>query len=122
MYKRIVAVLLSAMLALAVLGPGVATAGKSFKTKVTIARSPDFHGKVKSKKKACIKKRKVTLQVKTTYQTTFHTIGSTKSKNNGKWKRSANAISGASYRVKVKKKTKSNFVCRKATSPQIHIP
>src|SRR3954463_1364573 len=118
MNKRIVAVLLSAMLALGLLGPGVATAGKSFKTKVTINRSPDFHGKVKSKKAACKKKRKVKLQKKGTYQQSFNTIGSTRSKRHGKWKILTNAQSGASYRAKVTKKKLRHHKgkCRPATS------
>lgn len=124
MNKRIVAVLLSAMLALALLGPGVATAGKSFKTKVTIAENPDFHGKVKSKKRACIKKRKVKLQRKTQYEQSFTTIGSTKSKRNGKWKVSTSPISNAAYRAKVTKKKLRHHkgTCRRATSRIIVIP
>ena len=126
MYKRIVAVILSAMLLLAVVGPTLAPAAKSFKTRVTIAQgdNTNFHGRVKSKKKACIRKRKVTLQRKTTYQSSFHAIGSTRSKRNGKWKVNTKPVSQASYRAKVAKKKLRHHkgICKAAKSRTIVAP
>ena len=126
MYKRIVAVILSAMLLLAVVGPALAPAAKSFKTRVTIAQgdNTNFHGRVKSKKKACIKRRSVTLQRKTTYQSSFHSIGHTRSRKTGKWKVKTHPISQASYRAKVKKKRLRHHkgVCKSAKSRVIVAP
>jgi hypothetical protein len=126
MYKRIVAVVLSAMLVLAVVGPTLAPAAKIFKTKVTITQgdNTNFHGKVKSKKKACRKGRIVKLQRHTTYQTTFRTIGRDKSNRRGKWKVHTTPISQASYRAKVKKKRLKHHkgICKKAKSRVIVAP
>ncbi|HMC06564.1 MAG TPA: hypothetical protein VKG89_04120 [Solirubrobacterales bacterium] len=121
MTKRLVALFLAIALALAVVSSGFAagSASKAFKTKVTIVQGDgtDFHGKVKSKKAACKKKRKVTLQIMTTYQSSFHTLGAVKSKRNGNWKRPTTVQSGAQYRAKVKKKTLHNGdKCKAKTS------
>ena len=126
MYKRIVAVILSAMLVLAVVGPTLAPAAKRFKTKVTITQgdNTNFHGKVKSRKAKCRKGRKVTLQRKTTYQSSFKSIGSDKSNRKGKWKVNTKPVSQASYRAKVKKKRLRHHkgVCKGAKSRVIVAP
>jgi hypothetical protein len=126
MYKRIVAVVLSAMLVLAVVGPTLAPAAKSFKTKISIVQgdNTNFHGKVKSKKGACKKKRKVTLQRHTPYQSSFKSIGSTKSNKKGKWKVNTAVVSQDSYRAKVKKKKLAHHkgVCKGKTSKTIVAP
>jgi hypothetical protein len=126
MYKRIVAVVLSAMLLVAVSGPTLAPAAKIFKTKVTITQgdNSNFHGKVKSRKRACKKGRKVTLQRKTTYQSTFHSIGFDRSNKRGKWKVNTTPVSQASYRAKVKKKRLRHHrgICERARSRVIVAP
>ena len=126
MTKRVVALFLAVTLAVAVVSAGVAVGAKSFKTKVTIVQgdSSNFHGKVKSKKAACKKKRKVKLQEQGVYPnppSSFHTIGKTKSNKRGKWKVATAPVSGDHYRAKVAKKKLPNNKgkCKPATSKVI---
>jgi ABC-type glycerol-3-phosphate transport system substrate-binding protein len=125
MTKRVVALFLAAMLAVAVVSAGVAVGARSFKTKVTIVQgdASNFHGKVKSKKAACKKKRKVKLQHKGVYDPpgTFHTIGTTKSNKRGNWRVATTPISGDAYRAKVTKKKLSGGrgTCKPKTSTAI---
>ncbi len=122
MTKRIVALLLSALLALSLLGPSYAPgAVPKFKTKITIFQgdASNFHGKVRSKKAACRKHRKVKLQRDDPYTPAgFSTIGSTRSNRKGKWKVLTTPISGDKYRARVlKKKLKHHKgICKARTS------
>jgi len=72
------------------------------KTTTTIVKgSNNFHGKLGSPSSACLNNRKVNLQRKTIYQSSFSTIGSDQSSTTGVWQVNTNPISGASYRASV---------------------
>ena len=126
MTKRIVALVLSALLALSLLGPGFATGAKAppkFKTRISIHQGDgtNFHGRVRSKKAACKKRRKVRLQHKGTYDPKFTTIRRTRSNRKGKWRVNITPVPGDKYRAKVLRKRLKHHrgICKAGTSRTI---
>jgi hypothetical protein len=132
---RIVAIVLVAALALGTIGGGFAAAStKKFPTQVTInftAGNPPYYtadkfkGKVKSAKKLCKKKRKVTVfRKKSGPDVAF---GSDKTNKKGKYvvAPGKHAPSGKYYskaKKKVKHKNGNKIVCKKGKSPTISVP
>src|SRR5436190_19938429 len=120
----LVAVLLATSL---VTGPALGAGTKKFRTHVTInfsqtTYSSKFFGKVKSKKAACRKKRKVLVFRKNTPNVK---IAKTKSNKKGKWHTN---LSGTpppgKYFAKAKKKKlhHGTVICKKGKSPTITVP
>jgi hypothetical protein len=127
MAKRIVALVLSALLALSLLGPSYAPGAlKKFTTKVTIVQDDGtgFHGRVKSKNDACRVHRTVKLQHRHPgpyNPTSFATIKTVQTNNKGKWKAKVSVISGDQYRAVAPKKKLPHHkgICEKGVSKTI---
>jgi hypothetical protein len=89
------------------------------KSAVTIQQgATNFHGVVNSVP-ACEPNRRVNLQRKTIYQSSFSTIGSDTTSSTGFWVVGTNPISGASYRSVVTAKQNGPNSCMPDTSPVI---
>ena len=127
--KKLIAVALAgALLATSlVAGPALGAAPKKVTTHATInfttsTYSAAFKGKVKSKKAACRKKRKVVVIRKDNPNVK---IASTKSNKKGKWHTDLGGTppAGDYFAKEKKKKIKhGTVVCKKGKSPTISVP
>ncbi len=125
--KRLSMIFVALVACLAIGMSSVAAAGTAkVKTTVSIAYQAgsgpygqsNFHGKVKSKKKACIKGR--TVKVKNV--STGATVGTTKSDKKGNYTiGSGSSAAKGTYVAKVKKKVTNRFICKKAKSPTVTV-
>jgi hypothetical protein len=118
--KKLCAAILIAALAVVVADTALAgAAGKTRKirTRVTVSlHGTTFSGKVKAKKAACRKHRKVTV---------FHgsnRVGATKSSSHGSWKvRAGGSLAKGNYYAKVSKRRHAKLLCKKAKSKKVTV-
>jgi basic membrane lipoprotein Med (substrate-binding protein (PBP1-ABC) superfamily) len=126
MKKLLIAIL--AVIACLAIGAVGASGADSTKTKVTIhfnGGSGDygkFYGRVKSKKAACERHRKVVVKRKQPGKDAKY--GSTFSDNDGRWEISATSpvTPGKYYAVAKKKVLNNGHVCKKGRSGTITVP
>lgn len=108
-------------------GATMAVAGKKKKIASTISAKYDpgtssdpydpyanakFKGKVGSKQKSCIKKRKVVAKSKATGEL----VGSDTTSKKGKFEIDASGVDNGKYKLTAKKKKKGNKVCKSASA------
>jgi hypothetical protein len=95
-------------------------ATKAHETTATIAMtSSRFHGKVSSVS-SCLAHRKVLLQRKKPGESAFHTIGSDRTNQDGKWSVSKAPVNGSSYRAGVRARQASPTTsCMRGRSPTV---
>jgi len=96
--------------------PSLATQVVKHGSKVTISeKAPAFHGKVKSKERACVKQRKVRLFRAHTHRADT-VIGSDHTNNHGRWQVDVNPLRSGGYYAKVARRSEGTagtiHICR----------